>query len=283
MIGVFDSGYGGMTILKQLRETLPEYDFVYLGDNARAPYGSRSFDVVYEFTRQAVMKLFSLGCRLVILACNTASAKALRTIQQHDLTKRFSQPPFYDSATLEEQGYRVLGVIRPTVEVIGNITHTRHVGIVATEGTIRSESYNMEINKLFPDIKVSGQACPLWAAIVEAGEADSEGAEFFVKKRIGQLLAKDADIDTIILGCTHYPMLMKALDKAVPEGISLVSQGDLVAASLKDYLKRHPEMDALCSKGGTIQYYTTESEERFKEIGTKFLNDDLDVQRISII
>lgn len=283
MIGVFDSGYGGLTILKQLRETLPEYDFVYLGDNARAPYGSRSFDVVYEFTRQAVMKLFSLGCRLVILACNTASAKALRTIQQHDLTKRFSQPPFDDSATLEEQGYRVLGVIRPTVEVIGNITHTRHVGIVATEGTIRSESYNMEINKLFPDIKVSGQACPLWAAIVEAGEADSEGAEFFVKKRIGQLLAKDADIDTIILGCTHYPMLMKALDKAVPEGISLVSQGDLVAASLKDYLKRHPEMDALCSKGGTIQYYTTESEERFKEIGTKFLNDDLDVQRISII
>lgn len=283
MIGVFDSGYGGLTILKQLRETLPEYDFIYLGDNARAPYGSRSFDVVYEFTRQAVMKLFSLGCRLVILACNTASAKALRTIQQQDLTKKFSQPPFNDSKTLEEQGYRVLGVIRPTVEVIGDITHTRHVGIVATEGTIRSESYDLEINKLFPDIKVSGQACPLWAAIVEAGEADSEGAEFFVKKRIGQLLAKDADIDTIILGCTHYPMLMKALDKAVPEGISLVSQGDLVAASLKDYLKRHPEMDALCSKGGTIHYYTTESEERFKEIGTKFLNDDLDVQRISII
>lgn len=283
MIGVFDSGYGGLTILKQLRETLPEYDFIYLGDNARAPYGSRSFDVVYEFTRQAVMKLFSLGCRLVILACNTASAKALRTIQQQDLTKKFSQPPFNDSKTLEEQGYRVLGVIRPTVEVIGDITHTRHVGIVATEGTIRSESYDLEINKLFPDIKVSGQACPLWAAIVEAGEADSEGAEFFVKKRIGQLLAKDADIDTIILGCTHYPMLMKALDKAVPEGISLVSQGDLVAASLKDYLKRHPEMDALCSKSGTIHYYTTESEERFKEIGTKFLNDDLDVQRISII
>lgn len=283
MIGVFDSGYGGLTILKQLRETLPEYDFIYLGDNARAPYGSRSFDVVYEFTRQAVMKLFSLGCHLVILACNTASAKALRTIQQQDLTKKFSQPPFNDSKTLEEQGYRVLGVIRPTVEVIGDITHTRHVGIVATEGTIRSESYDLEINKLFPDIKVSGQACPLWAAIVEAGEADSEGAEFFVKKRIGQLLAKDADIDTIILGCTHYPMLMKALDKAVPEGISLVSQGDLVAASLKDYLKRHPEMDALCSKGGTIHYYTTESEERFKEIGTKFLNDDLDVQRISII
>ena len=281
MIGVFDSGYGGLTILKQLRETLPEYDFIYLGDNARAPYGSRSFDVVYEFTRQSVMKLFSMGCHLVILACNTASAKALRTIQQHDLKQT---SPFDDSdLTLEEEGYRVLGVIRPTTEIIGNLTHTRHVGIVATEGTIRSESYNMEITKLFPDIKVSGQACPLWAAIVEAGEADSEGAEYFVRKRIGQLLAKDADIDTIILGCTHYPLLMKALKKAVPSGINLVSQGDWVAASLKNYLQRHPEMDARCSKGGMIRYYTTESEERFKEIAAKFLNEDLDVQRINII
>ena len=281
MIGVFDSGYGGLTILKQLRETLPEYDFIYLGDNARAPYGSRSFDVVYEFTRQSVMKLFSMGCHLVILACNTASAKALRTIQQHDLKQT---SPFDDSGlTLEEEGYRVLGVIRPTTEIIGNLTHTRHVGIVATEGTIRSESYNMEITKLFPDIKVSGQACPLWAAIVEAGEADSEGAEYFVRKRIGQLLAKDADIDTIILGCTHYPLLMKALKKAVPSGINLVSQGDWVAASLKNYLQRHPEMDARCSKGGMIRYYTTESEERFKEIAAKFLNADLDVQRINII
>lgn len=281
MIGVFDSGYGGLTILKQLRETLPEYDFIYLGDNARAPYGSRSFDVVYEFTRQSVMKLFSMGCHLVILACNTASAKALRSIQQQDLKQK---SPFNDSGlTLEEEGYRVLGVIRPTTEIIGNLTHTRHVGIVATEGTIRSESYNMEITKLFPDIKVSGQACPLWAAIVEAGEADSEGAEFFVRKRIGQLLAKDADIDTIILGCTHYPLLMNALKKAVPANITLVSQGELVAASLKNYLQRHPEMDARCSKGGMIHYYTTESEERFKEIAAKFLNDDIDVQRISII
>jgi glutamate racemase len=281
MIGVFDSGYGGLTILKQLRETLPEYDFIYLGDNARAPYGSRSFDVVYEFTRQSVMKLFSMGCHLVILACNTASAKALRSIQQQDLKQK---SPFNDSGlTLEEEGYRVLGVIRPTTEIIGNLTHTRHVGIVATEGTIRSESYNMEITKLFPDIKVSGQACPLWAAIVEAGEADSEGAEFFVRKRISQLLAKDADIDTIILGCTHYPLLMNALKKAVPANITLVSQGELVAASLKNYLQRHPEMDARCSKGGMMHYYTTESEERFKEIAAKFLNDDIDVQRISII
>ena len=281
MIGVFDSGYGGLTILKQLRETLPEYDFIYLGDNARAPYGSRSFDVVYEFTRQSVMKLFSMGCHLVILACNTASAKALRSIQQQDLKQK---SPFNDSGlTLEEEGYRVLGVIRPTTEIIGNLTHTRHVGIVATEGTIRSESYNMEITKLFPDIKVSGQACPLWAAIVEAGEADSEGADFFVKKRISQLLAKDADIDTIILGCTHYPLLMNALKKAVPANITLVSQGEWVAASLKNYLQRHPEMDASCSKGGMIHYYTTESEERFKEIAAKFLNDEIDVQRISII
>lgn len=281
MIGVFDSGYGGLTILKQLREALPEHDFIYLGDNARAPYGSRSFDVVYEFTRQSVMKLFSMGCHLVILACNTASAKALRTIQQQDLKQK---SPLCDSdLTLEEEGYRVLGVIRPTTEIIGNLTHTRHVGIVATEGTIRSESYDIEITKLFPDIKVSGQACPLWAAIVEAGEADSEGAEYFVRKRIGQLLAKDADIDTIILGCTHYPLLMKALKKAVPSGITLVSQGDWVAASLKNYLQRHPEMDARCSKGGTIRYYTTESEERFKEIATKFLNEDLDVRRINII
>jgi glutamate racemase len=281
MIGVFDSGYGGLTILKQLRETLPEYDFIYLGDNARAPYGSRSFDVVYEFTRQSVMKLFSMGCHLVILACNTASAKALRSIQQQDLKQK---SPFNDSGlTLEEEGYRVLGVIRPTTEIIGNLTHTRHVGIVATEGTIHSESYNMEITKLFPDIKVSGQACPLWAAIVEAGEADSEGADFFVRKRISQLLARDADIDTIILGCTHYPLLINALKKAVPANITLVSQGELVAASLKNYLQRHPEMDARCSKGGMMHYYTTESEERFKEIAAKFLNDDIDVQRISII
>ena len=236
MIGVFDSGYGGLTILKQLRETLPEYDFIYLGDNARAPYGPRSFDVVYEFTRQAVMKLFSLGCHLVILACNTASAKALRTIQQEDLKREYHLPSSNDITTLEEQGYRVLGVIHPTVEIIGDLTKTRHVGIVATEGTIRSESYNLEIGKLYPDIIVTGQACPLWAAIVEAGEADSLGAEYFVKKRINQLLTKDSLIDTIILGCTHYPLLMNALRKAVPEGINLVAQGEYVAESLKDYL-----------------------------------------------
>ena len=197
-IGVFDSGYGGLTILRELRRYLPQYDFTYLGDNARAPYGSRSFDVVYEFTRQAVVKLFDMGCHLVILGCNTASAKALRTIQQRDLP-------------VIAPDRRVLGVIRPTVEVIGSLTSSRHVGVVATEGTIRSHSYDLEIAKLHPDIVVTGQACPLWAAIVEAGEAESEGAEYFVRKRINQLLERDPLIDTIILGCTHYPLLMNAL------------------------------------------------------------------------
>lgn len=268
-IGIFDSGYGGLTILKQLRNTLPEYDFMYLGDNARAPYGPRSFDVVYEFTRQAVMKLFDMGCELVILGCNTASAKALRSIQQNDLPKLDAHK-------------RVLGVIRPTVEVIGNLTKNRHVGIVATEGTVRSGSYELEIQKFYPDIKVSGQACPLWAAIVEAGEADTEGAEFFVRKRINQLLAKDPDIDAIILGCTHYPLLMKALKKAVPDNITIVPQGEYVAASLKEYLQRHPDMDRLCSKNATTQYYTTENPERFKECAAMFLGGEVEVGRVEL-
>ena len=288
-IGVFDSGYGGLTILQQLRKQLPERDFIYLGDNARAPYGSRSFDVVYEFTRQAVMKLFSMGCRLVILGCNTASAKALRTIQQRDLTtplqpsqgERASnlQPP---TSNLMEQGYRVLGVIRPTVEIIGSLTKSRHVGVVATEGTVRSESYALEIAKFYPDITVTGQACPLWAAIVEAGESESEGAEYFVRKRINQLLDKDPMIDTIILGCTHYPLLMNALRKAVPDGIKIVAQGEYVARSLEDYLHRHPDLDANCSRGGTVQFFTTESPERFKECAAMFLHEEVNVQHIDI-
>ena len=277
-IGVFDSGYGGLTILQQLRKQLPERDFIYLGDNARAPYGSRSFDVVYEFTRQAVMKLFSMGCRLVILGCNTASAKALRTIQQRDLTSHFGGV----GGGLMEQGYRVLGVIRPTVEVIGSLTKSRHVGVVATEGTVRSESYALEIAKFYPDITVTGQACPLWAAIVEAGESESEGAEYFVRKRINQLLDKDPMIDTIILGCTHYPLLMNALRKAVPEGIKIVAQGEYVARSLEDYLHRHPDLDANCSKGGTVQFFTTESPERFKECAAMFLHEEVKVQHIDL-
>ena len=269
-IGVFDSGYGGLTILQQLRRRLPQYDFLYLGDNARAPYGPRSFDVVYEFTRQAVVKLFSMGCHLVILGCNTASAKALRTIQMNDLPRIAPEK-------------RVLGVIRPTVEVIGDITQTRHVGIVATEGTVRSESYTLEIQKFHPDIKVTGQACPLWAAIVEAGEADTEGAEYFVRKRIGQLLEKDPEIDAIILGCTHYPLLMNALKKAVPANITIVSQGEYVAESLRDYLNRHSEIDARCTKNGTIRYFTTENPERFKECAALFLHEDVDVERVELV
>lgn len=256
--------------MQQLRRRLPQYDFLYLGDNARAPYGPRSFDVVYEFTRQAVVKLFSMGCHLVILGCNTASAKALRTIQMNDLPRIAPEK-------------RVLGVIRPTVEVIGDITQTRHVGIVATEGTVRSESYTLEIQKFHPDIKVTGQACPLWAAIVEAGEADTEGAEYFVRKRIGQLLEKDPEIDAIILGCTHYPLLMNALKKAVPQGIAIVSQGEYVAESLRDYLDRHSEIDAQCTKNGTIRYFTTENPERFKECAALFLHEDVDVERVELV
>ncbi len=285
-IGIFDSGYGGLTIFQQLRKQLPDRDFMYLGDNARAPYGSRSFDIVYEFTRQAVMKLFSMGCKLVILGCNTASAKALRTIQQRDLmttgTLAGASNLKLQTSSLVEQGYRVLGVIRPTVEVIGKLTQSRHVGVVATEGTVRSESYTLEIAKFYPDIKVTGQACPLWAAIVEAGESESEGAEFFVRKRITQLLEKDPQIDTIILGCTHYPLLMNALRKAVPPGVNIVAQGEYVARSLEDYLHRHPDIDANCSRGGTAQFFTTESPERFKECAAMFLHEDVNVQHIDL-
>jgi glutamate racemase len=285
-IGIFDSGYGGLTIFQQLRKQLPDRDFMYLGDNARAPYGSRSFDIVYEFTRQAVMKLFSMGCKLVILGCNTASAKALRTIQQRDLmttgTLAGASNLKPEASSLVEQGYRVLGVIRPTVEVIGKLTQSRHVGVVATEGTVRSESYTLEIAKFYPDIKVTGQACPLWAAIVEAGESESEGAEFFVRKRITQLLEKDPQIDTIILGCTHYPLLMNALRKAVPPGVNIVAQGEYVARSLEDYLHRHLDIDANCSRGGTAQFFTTESPERFKECAAMFLHENVNVQHIDL-
>ena len=228
-IGVFDSGYGGLTILHGIRQQLPQYDYLYLGDNARAPYGPRSFDVVYEFTRQAVLRLFEMGCHLVILGCNTASAKALRTIQQNDLLQ-------WDPER------RVLGIIRPTAEVIGSLTESRHVGVLATEGTIKSESYNLEIQKLHPDITVSGVACPFWVPLVEYNEADSPGADYFVKKRIDQIMAKDPQIDAIILGCTHYPLLMPKIQKYLPQGVKVISQGDYVASSLKDYLERHTQI-----------------------------------------
>lgn len=268
-IGVFDSGYGGLTILSKICEALPQYDYIYLGDNARTPYGTRSFEIVYEFTLQAVTKLFEMGCHLVILACNTASAKALRSIQMNDL-------PGMDPSR------RVLGVIRPTVECIGGITHSRHVGILATSGTVKSESYPLEIHKLFPDIQVQGEACPLWVPLVENNEAEGEGTDYFIRKYIDELLAKDRQIDTVILGCTHYPLLLPKIKKYMPEGITTVAQGELVADSLKNYLQRHPEMDAKCTKGSKCSYYTTEAEEKFIESASTFLNKAVTVQRIEL-
>lgn len=268
-IGIFDSGYGGLTILKAIRELLPQYDYAYLGDNARAPYGTRSFDIVYQFTRQAVLKLFEMGCQLVILGCNTASAKALRSIQQNDL-------PNIDPLR------RVLGVIRPTAEVVGKLTETKHIGILATPGTIKSDSYNIEINKLWPELSVTGVACPLWVPIVENNEATGAGADYFVKKRIDHILWLDPDIDTLILGCTHYPILMPKIKQYVPEGVKIVSQGEYVAESLKDYLARHTDMDARCTKNGTVRYYTTENADKFKEAARIFITEDIQVEHIDL-
>ena len=268
-IGVFDSGYGGLTILDKIREVLPEYDYIYLGDNVRAPYGTRSFEVVYEFTRQAVSKLFDMGCHLVILACNTASAKALRSIQMNDL-------PNIDPAR------RVLGVIRPTVECIGNITQNQHIGILATAGTVKSESYPLEIHKLFPDIQVSGVACPMWVSLVENNESQNEGTDYFIRKYIDQLLTKDPQIDTVILGCTHFPILLPKIRQYIPEHISVISQGEYVAQSLKDYLRRHPEMDAKCTKNGNCSFYTTEAEEKFTESASTFLQQQIRVKHITL-
>lgn len=268
-IGVFDSGYGGLTILHQMRSTLPQYDYLYLGDNARAPYGPRSFDVVYQFTREAVVKLFDMGCHLVILACNTASAKALRTIQQNDLPKL-------------DPERRVLGVIRPTAECIGPITQTRHVGILATEGTIKSESYVLEIQKLYPDISVTGVACPLWVPLIENNEYDTPGADYFVKKRLDALMRKDPEIDSIILGCTHYPLLLDKILKYTPRGVRIIPQGEYVADSLKDYLSRHPEIDSRCTKHGTCHYLTTENKDKFRESARIFMHEPVDVETITL-
>ena len=268
-IGVFDSGYGGLTILDKIREVLPEYDYIYLGDNARAPYGTRSFEVVYEFTRQAVNKLFDMGCHLVILACNTASAKALRSIQMNDL-------PDIDPAR------RVLGVIRPTVECIGDISKNQHIGVLATAGTIKSESYPLEIHKLFPEIQVSGVACPMWVSLVENNESQDEGADYFIRKYIDQLLSKDPQIDTVILGCTHFPILLPKIRQYIPEHVSVIAQGEYVAKSLKDYLKRHPEMDAKCTKTGNCLFYTTEAEEKFSESASTFLKQQISVKHITL-
>ncbi|MBQ8127029.1 MAG: glutamate racemase [Prevotella sp.] len=268
-IGIFDSGYGGLTILDAIRRELPQYDYLYLGDNARAPYGPRSFDVVYEFTRQAVHELFQRGCQLVILGCNTASAKALRTIQQRDL-------PQWDPSR------RVLGVIRPTAEVIGSLTETRHVGIFATEGTIRSDSYRLEIQKLWPDIRVTGVACPFWVPLVEYNEADSPGADYFVKKRCDQLLSADPLIDAVILGCTHYPLLLPKIRRYMPLSVRIIPQGQYVATSLHDYLSRHADLRDRCSTGGQTHYLTTENPDRFREQAQIFLRQPVDVTTITL-
>lgn len=269
-IGVFDSGYGGLTILSAIRKLLPEYDYVYLGDNARSPYGTRSFDVINDFTLQAVRYLFSEGCPLVILACNTASAKALREIQQKYLP------------TSEDPSRRVLGVIRPTAEVVGNVTETKHVGIMATPGTISAQSYEVELAKLFPDVSVHGQACPMWVPLVEYGESNGEGADFFVQKYLNELLEQDKQIDSIVLACTHYPLLRPKIEQYLPEGITLLSQGELVATSLKDYLHRHPEMNDRLTQGGSIRYLTTECPDKFGDLASIFVDEEVNATRVKI-
>lgn len=268
-IGIFDSGYGGLTILEKIREQLPDHDYIYLGDNARTPYGTRSFDVVYKFTLECVTQLFEMGCQLVILACNTASAKALRSIQQNDLPRL-------------DPSRRVLGVIRPTVEVIGNKTQTRHIGLLATPGTVQSGSYPLEIAKLYNDITVTSEACPLWVPLIENNEHRNEGADFFIRKNIENLLKNDPEIDTVMLGCTHYPLIQDRIAAFLPEGIKVISQGELVASSLADYLLRHPEIETKCSKNGQVIYLTTESVEKFSASASVFLKNKVEAQHIDI-
>lgn len=268
-IGVFDSGYGGLTILSEIQKLLPQYDFCYLGDNSRAPYGPRSFEIVYQFTKQSVETLFDMGCNLVILACNTASAKALRSIQQLDLP------------TINPDK-RVLGVIRPTAEIVGNITKSRHVGIVGTVGTIQSGSYPIEIKKLHPDIQVTGEACPMWVPLVENKKFDSQGADFFINESLNSLFDKDPLIDTLILGCTHYPLLLDKIRQYIPNHVKIISQGEYVAQSLKDYLERHVGMDSVCTKNGQTKYYTTESPDKFSDTAAVFLNKEIIVERIEM-
>ncbi len=256
-IGVFDSGYGGLTVLKEIAAKLPQYDYIYLGDNARAPYGNRSFDTVYHYTRQCVQWFFEQGCSLVILACNTASAKALRSIQQNDLPKMAPEK-------------RVLGVIRPTTEIIGTLSETQSVGILATSGTVASESYPIEIAKFFPALKVYQEACPMWVPLVENNEHHSHGADFFVKKNLQNIFEKGEDIDVLLLACTHYPLLKEKIEEYMPVGVKLVSQGEIVAGSLEDYLIRHPEIEKKCSQNGKREFFTTDSTTDFDNHAAAF-------------
>jgi glutamate racemase len=269
-IGVFDSGYGGLTVLKELVKILPEYDYLYLGDNARAPYGTRSYETVYKFTLECVRYLFDSGCHLVILACNTASAKALRTIQQQDLL-------------LIDSSRRVLGVIRPSAEEVGALTQSQSVGILGTTGTVRSESYIIEIKKLFPNIQVYQQDCPMWVPLVENGEWESDGADYFVQESIKKLFVQCATIDTVVLACTHYPLLIKKIRHFLPDGVQILSQGELVAKSLLSYLQRHPEMSEMCSKSGRRDFLTTDNTELFDRHAAIFFGEEVKSQQISVI
>ncbi len=268
-IGIFDSGYGGLTVFRSIAELLPQYDYIYLGDNARAPYGNRSFEAVHQYTLECVEWFFRMGCPLVILACNTASAKALRTIQQQDLPHM-------------APGKRVLGVIRPTAEVIGDQTHSREVGVLGTRGTINSDSYRIEINHFAPDVRVHQLACPMWVPLVENGEYDSDGADYFVKKYLDELLSGAPGIDTILLACTHYPLLVAKIKKFLPAGITVVSQGEIVAASLADYLQRHPEMEGILTRSGSTRYYTTDSAADFDNHGSVFMGKEVRSEHVDV-
>ncbi len=266
-IGIFDSGYGGLTVLKEIVRELPSYDYIYLGDNARSPYGTRSFETVYQYTLEAVQWLFSKGCRLVILACNTASAKALRSIQQHDLQ-------------VIGPSNRVLGIIRPVTEIIGNYSKTNHVGIFGTSGTVNSQSYLIEIAKFFPHLIVTQEACPMWVPLVESFEHETDGADFFVKKHIDQLLKKDPSIDTVVLGCTHYPLLYKKIRKYLPSNINIVSQGEIVAKGLSQYLARHPEIEAACRKNNQVSFCTTETVDTFTTYASVFYGNSIQATQV---
>ncbi len=269
-IGIFDSGYGGLTVLKEIRKQLPQYDYIYLGDNARTPYGSRSFETVYQFTLEAVKKMFDIGCYLIILACNTASAKALRTIQQNDLPKI-------------DPNKRVLGVIRPSTEIVGKSTKTGNIGILGTRGTVSSESYPIEIKKFFPEVKVYQQACPMWVPLVENNEHDKSGADFFISKYLDALFEQNKRIDTLVLGCTHYPLLIPKIKKYLfGTDVTILSQGEIVAESLKDYLKRHTEIESRCSTQGKINFYTTDSPALFNANASVFFGEDVESQYIDL-
>ena len=260
-IGVFDSGYGGLTVLKEIVKKLPQYNYVYLGDNARSPYGNRSFETVHQYTKECVEWFFNQGCHLVILACNTASAKALRNIQQKYLP------------TLADTNKRVLGVIRPTTEVIGNFTKTNHIGVLATNGTVESNSYPIEINKFFPNIQVYQQACPMWVPLIENNEHNSKGADFFVKEYINALDKQNPNIDAVLLACTHYPLLLNKIKEYTPVGTKIITQGEIVANSLAYYLQRHPQLETLCSKGTQRNFYTTDATEDFDKHAAVFYGE----------